>query len=164
MATRKSGSLDTAVGARIRMLRVNRGISQAVLAERIGVTSQQLQRFERGASRVGVSRLARIASVLEVSVSAFFESAKAGSAGLKSPVQLLADRDALKVLEAYSRMPSPWVRSCIARLVESIADRNSKTKSTVSKSTASKSTASKLAASSFDTVDLGERRKFPSRG
>lgn len=153
MATSKSGSLDRAVGARIRMLRVNRGISQVVLAERIGVTSQQVQRYERGAVRVGASRLARIASVLEVSVGAFFESAQAGSAGLKSPVHL-ADPGALKVLEAYSRMPSPWVRSCIARLVQSIADRNSRTKST----------GSKPAVSPFDTVDLGERRKLPSRG
>ena len=148
MATSKSGSLDTAVGARIRVLRISRGISQAVLAERIGVTSQQVHRYERGATRVGASRLARIACVLEVSVVAFFESAQAGSAGLKSPVQLLADPGALKVLEAYSRMPSPWVRSSIARLVESIVDRNSKAKPAVS---------------SFDTVDLGQR-KFPSRG
>lgn len=154
MATSKSGSLDTAVGAKIRMLRVSRGISQAVLAERIGVTSQQVQRYERGATRVGASRLARIASVLEVSVGALFESAPTGSAGLRSPLHLLADPGALKVLEAYSRMPSPWLRSCIARLVESIADRNSKTKST----------GSKPAVSSFDTVDLGKRRKLPSRG
>lgn len=149
MATSKSGSLDTAVGARIRMLRVSRGVSQAVLAERIGVTSQQVQRYELGATRVGASRLARIASVLEVSVGALFESAPTGLAGLRSPVHLLADPGALKVLEAYSRMPSPWVRSCIARLVESIADRNSRAKPAVS---------------SFDTVDLGKRRKLPSRG
>lgn len=149
MATRKSGPLDTVVGARIRMLRVSRGISQTVLAERLGVTFQQVQRYERGAARVGASRLARIASVLEVSVGAFFESSEAGSPGLKSPVHLLAEPGAMQVLEAYARMPSPWVRSCTARLVESIADRTSRANPAVS---------------CLDAVDLGERRKFPSRG
>ena len=72
MATRKSGPLDAMVGARIRMLRVNRGVSQTALAERIGVTFQQVQKYERGANRVGASRLAQIASVLDVSVGEFF--------------------------------------------------------------------------------------------
>src|SRR6267378_3184913 len=67
MATRKSGPLDAMVGARIRMLRVNRGISQTILAERIGVTFQQVQKYEQGANRVGASRLSQIASVLDVS-------------------------------------------------------------------------------------------------
>lgn len=149
MATRKSGPLDAVVGARIRMLRVDRGISQAVLAERIGVTFQQVQRYERGATRVGASRLARIAAVLDVSVGAFFESSQPRSPGLKSPINLLVEPGAMQVLQAYARMPSPWVRSCIAKLVESIADRNSRAKPAVS---------------CLDAVDLGERRKFPSRG
>ena len=149
MATRKSGPLDAMVGARIRMLRVNRGISQATLAERIGVTFQQVQKYERGANRVGASRLAQIASVLDVSVGEFFESSRAGPPGLNSPVHLLAEPDARRVLEDYARTPSPRVRSCIAKLVESIADRTSTTKATVAR---------------LNTVDLAERRKFPSRG
>jgi len=59
MATRKSGPLDAMVGARIRMLRVDRGMSQAALAERVGVTPQQLQKYERGTSRIGGGRLSR---------------------------------------------------------------------------------------------------------
>jgi transcriptional regulator with XRE-family HTH domain len=149
MATRKSGPLDAMVGARIRMLRVNRGVSQTVLAERIGVTFQQVQKYERGANRVGASRLAQIASVLDVSVGEFFESSRAGPPGLNSPVHLLAEPDARRVLEDYARTPSPRVRSCIAKLVESIADRTSATKATVAR---------------LNTVDLAERRKFPSRG
>ena len=110
MATRKSGPLDAMVGARIRMLRVNRGISQTVLAERIGVTFQQVQKYERGANRVGASRLAQIASVLDVSVGEFFESSRAGPPGLNSPVHLLAEPGAWRVLKAYARTPSPRVR------------------------------------------------------
>jgi transcriptional regulator with XRE-family HTH domain len=112
MATRKFGALDAMVGAKIRMLRVNRGISQTALAARIGVTFQQVQNYEQGAGRVGASRLARIASVLDVSVGEFFESSRAGSPGSKPPIYLLAE-------------------AAVARL---------------------------------DTVDLGERRKWPSRG
>jgi transcriptional regulator with XRE-family HTH domain len=149
MATRKSGPIDAMVGARIRMLRVDRGISQTMLAERIGVTFQQMQKYERGANRVGASRLSQIASVLGVSVGEFFESSRAGSPGLNSPVRLLAEPGALRVLKAYARTTSPRVRLCIAKLVESIAARASGPKATVAR---------------LNTVDLGERRKFPSRG
>lgn len=149
MATRKSGPLDVMVGARISLLRANRGMSQAMLAERIGVTFQQVRKYERGASRVGASRLAQIAAVLGVSVGELFESPGAGSPGLNSPVRLLAEPGALRVLKAYARTTSPRVRLCIAKLVESIASRTSGAKATVAM---------------FNTVDHGERRKFPSRG
>ena len=149
MATRKSGPLDAMVGVRIRMFRINRGMSQTMLAERIGVTFQQLQKYERGVNRVGASRLSQIASVLGVSVGELFESVGPGSSGLNSAANLLAEPGALRVLKAYARTPSPRVRSCIAKLVESIADRSSGTKATVAR---------------LNTVDLGERRKFPSRG
>jgi transcriptional regulator with XRE-family HTH domain len=149
MATRKSGPLDAMVGARISMLRVDRSMSQAMLAERIGVTFQQMQKYERGANRIGASRLSLIASVLGVSVGELFESSGAGSPGLNSPVRLLAEPGALRVLKAYARTTSPRVRHCIAKLVESIASRPSGAKATVAL---------------FNAVDGGERRKCPSRG
>jgi transcriptional regulator with XRE-family HTH domain len=131
MATRKSGPLDAMVGARISMLRVDRSMSQAMLAERIGVTFQQMQKYERGANRIGASRLSLIASVLGVSVGELFESSGAGSPGLNSPVRLLAEPGAVRVLKAYARTTSPRVRLCIAKLVESIASRNPGAKATV---------------------------------
>jgi transcriptional regulator with XRE-family HTH domain len=118
MATRKSGPLDVMVGARIRMFRVNRGMSQTTLAERIGVTFQQLQNFERGTSRIGAGRLSLIASVLGVSVGELFESSGAGSSGLSSAMRLLAEPGALRVLKAYARTTDPRVRLCLAKLVE----------------------------------------------
>jgi transcriptional regulator with XRE-family HTH domain len=144
-----SGPLDAMVGARIRTLRVNRGVSQIVLAERIGVTFQQVQKYERGANRVGASRLAQIASVLDVSVGEFFKSSRAGPPGLDSSAHLLAEPGAWRVLKASARTPSPRVSSCTAKLVDGIADRPSGAKATVAR---------------LNTVDLGERRKFPSRG
>ena len=149
MAMRRSGPLDAMVGARIRMLRVDRGMSQTMLAERIGVTFQQLQKYERGANRVGANRLSQIASVLDVSVGELFESSRAGSPGLNSSIRLLAEPGAMRILKAYARTTSPRVRHRIAKLVESIAARTRRAKATVAR---------------LNTVDLGERRKFPSRG
>jgi transcriptional regulator with XRE-family HTH domain len=149
MATRKSGPLDVMVGARIGMLRVDRGMSQVMLAERIGVTLRQMQKYERGADRIGASRLSQVAAVLDVSVGELFESSQPESPGLNSSVRLLADPEALRVLKAYARTTSPRVRLCIANLVESIASRTPGAKATVTL---------------FDTVDLSERPKFPSRG
>ena len=74
------------------MLRLNRGISQAMLAQRIGVTFQQVQKYEQGANRVGASRLAQIAYVLRVSVGEFFESSWAEPRGLDSRDRLLAEQ------------------------------------------------------------------------
>jgi len=149
MPTKKSGPLDAMVGARISMLRVSRGMSHAMLAERIGVTSQQVQKYERGADRVGASRLSQIASVLGVSVGELFESSGAGSPGLSSPIRLLAEPGVLRVLKAYARTTNPRVRLRITKLVESIASRTPGTKATVAM---------------LNIVGRDERRKFPSRG
>jgi transcriptional regulator with XRE-family HTH domain len=149
MPTRKSGPLDAMVGARITMLRVSRGISHALLAERIGITSLELQKHERGTDRVGASRLSQIASVLGVSVGELFESSGAESPGLNSSVRLLAEPGALRVLKAYARTTSPRLRLRIAKLVESIASRTA---------------GPKAAVALFNPVDRGERWKFPSRG
>ena len=127
MAIRKSGPLDAMVGAKIRMFRINRGMSQTALAERIGVTFQQVQKYEKGANRVGASRLSQIASVLGISVGELFgpsgDGSGDGSVGLNSPVHLLAEPGALRVLKAYVRTNNPRVRLSISKLVESIADR-----------------------------------------
>lgn len=149
MAIRKFGALDAMIGAKIRMLRVDRGISETALAARIGVTFQQVQKYEQGAGRVGASRLARIAAVLDVSVGEFFESSQVGLPVSKSPVHLLAEPGPRRVREAYVRMPSRRLHACIAKLVEIVANR---------------SRGGGIAVARPGTLDLGERRKRPSRG
>jgi transcriptional regulator with XRE-family HTH domain len=149
MAVRKSGPLDAMVGARIRMFRVDCGMSQTALAERIGVSFQQLQKYEKGANRVGASRLSQIASVLGISVGELFESSPGRAGDSTSPVQLLAEPGALRVLKAYVRTTSPRLRLSIARLVESIADRQSATKAVISR---------------LDTASRGERTNSRARG
>jgi transcriptional regulator with XRE-family HTH domain len=143
MLARTPDPLDVMVGARIRILRKHRGMSQGELAGKVGVTFQQVQKYEKGTNRVGASRLSRIAAVLGVSVGELFESsedksAESKSAAAKSPFRLLAERDALRVLTAFSRTTNPRVRRAITRLLESVADRQSAVKRSTVRGAAAK--------------------------
>jgi len=96
MLARTPDPLDVMVGARIRIFRTHRGMSQSDLAGQIGVAFQQVQKYEKGINRVGASRLSRIAAVLGISISELFDSSGSKPADLKSPFRLLAERDALR--------------------------------------------------------------------
>jgi transcriptional regulator with XRE-family HTH domain len=122
MAGRKPDPLDATVGAKIRVLRVNRGLSQSNLADQIGVTFQQVQKYEKGANRVGASRLSQIASVLGVSVGELFDQSRRRPGDADSPFKLLTEPGAVRVLKAYVRT-DPRVRRAIVNLMEGIAGR-----------------------------------------
>jgi transcriptional regulator with XRE-family HTH domain len=130
--------LDVMVGAKIRIFRTHRGMSQSDLAGKIGVAFQQVQKYEKGINRVGASRLSRIAAVLGISIGELFESSEGKSAGSKSPFRLLAEQDALRVLKAFSRTSDPRVRRAIAQLVESVADQQPPVKSSTARPAAAK--------------------------
>jgi transcriptional regulator with XRE-family HTH domain len=155
------------VGAKIRMFRINRGMSQTALAERVGVSFQQVQKYEKGANRVGASRLSQIASVLGITVGELFESSQEKIAAGNSPVHLLAEPGALRVLKAYLRTNSR-VRLAIARLVESIADQKPIVqKPVIQKSVGPKSIAhkpmTKASVARLDTAARSERRSSRAR-
>ena len=122
MPTRLPDPLDALVGARIRVFRVHRKISQTDLAEQIGVTFQQVQKYEKGANRIGASRLSRIAAVLGISVGELFESPGEKSGDSALLFRMLAEPGALRILKAYTRTSDPRVRHAIAELFEGIAD------------------------------------------
>jgi transcriptional regulator with XRE-family HTH domain len=123
MPSRMPDPLDAMVGARIRVFRIHRRISQTDLAEQIGVTFQQVQKYEKGANRVGASRLSRIATVLGISVGELFESPGEKSGDSTLLFRMLAEPGALRVLKAYTRTSDPRVRHAIAELIEGIADK-----------------------------------------
>jgi transcriptional regulator with XRE-family HTH domain len=137
---KKPDPLDAMVGAKIRVFRIHSGMSQTDLAEQIGVTFQQVQKYEKGMNRVGASRLSRIATVLGISVGDLFESSGEKPDDSASPFWLLAEPGALRVLKAYVRTSDPRVRHAIAELVESIADKPPAAKSSISRPVAVKST------------------------
>jgi transcriptional regulator with XRE-family HTH domain len=138
MSTRMPDPLDAMVGAKIRIFRIHRRISQTDLAEQIGVTFQQVQKYEKGANRVGASRLSRIAAVLGISVGELFEPSGGKADDATSPFRLLAEPGALRVLKAYTRTTDPRIRRAIAELVEGIADAPPVTKSPNSRSAGTK--------------------------
>jgi len=121
MSAKTPDPLDVLVGARIRIFRTHRGMSQSDLAGKIGVASRQVQKYEKGIDRIGASRLSRIAAALGVSIGELFESAEDRYSNSKSPLQL-GDEGALRFLTAVSRISDPRVRRAIAQLVEAAAD------------------------------------------
>lgn len=125
--------IDKYVGGRIRGRRMGIRISQTKLGEAIGVTFQQIQKYESGANRVGASNLAKIAKALNVDVSFFFEempdeflgggqgTAMLGMsdvpiAGLDS--NAMNSREAFELMHNYYRIPDPKVRKRLFQLVK----------------------------------------------
>ena len=129
--------IDVHVGRRIRQRRTLLGIAQETLAEAIGLTFQQVQKYEHGRNRLGSSRLFDVAQVLDVPVSHFFEEMEAGVAD-KSPSRLmgvpmsklqkaavepdpLVKRETLELVRAYYKIGQPRVRKRWADLVRALA-------------------------------------------
>jgi transcriptional regulator with XRE-family HTH domain len=125
MSTKMPDPLDVMVGAKIRIFRIHRRISQTDLAEQIGVTFQQVQKYEKGMNRVGASRLSRIATVLDVSIGELFESPGDKLADSASPFRLLAEPGALRLLKSYARTSDPCVRRAVIELAEATTHQDS---------------------------------------
>jgi transcriptional regulator with XRE-family HTH domain len=113
---------DVDVGRRVRALRLEKGMSQTDLGAELGITFQQIQKYEKGTNRIGAGRLQRIAEVLDVPVSVFFADGSGGPArGRDSLFELVDTGAALRLLRAYSRIPDPQVKQALASLAEKIA-------------------------------------------
>jgi transcriptional regulator with XRE-family HTH domain len=116
--------VDIEVGRRIRLQRMNAGMSQTELGDKVGVTFQQIQKYEKGKNRVGAGRLTQIASVLHVPIGVFFDGAtEASQSPGESPAELLTRPHALRLLQAYSTIESDKVRLSILNLVEALSDQ-----------------------------------------
>lgn len=121
--------VDIHVGNRMRMQRKLMGLSQEALARSIGVTFQQVQKYERGVNRMSASRLFDFAKVLQVPISFFFEGVETHASGMaeddapvfqhEAPVM---SRDAVEVLRAFSQVREPALRRHIVNLVKAIAE------------------------------------------
>ena len=117
---RSAGEYDLELGKRIRLRRVELGISQSDLADKLGVSFQQVQKYEKGVNRVGASRLQQIATALDVPVTFFYES----QTRLAKEVDSLLFIDSafsLRLLRAYASVKSQAVQRQFVSLIESIA-------------------------------------------
>jgi transcriptional regulator with XRE-family HTH domain len=124
---------DKHVGSRLRMRRLMLDMSQTDIANALGLTFQQVQKYEKGRNRVSASRLQHISQILQVSVPFFFEGAPAasgipqaakGTADAPSPAYVadfLATSDGLALVKAFMCIEDAKLRRAIVRLVEGIA-------------------------------------------
>jgi transcriptional regulator with XRE-family HTH domain len=120
--------VDIHVGSRVRLRRLLLGLSQEKLGDELGVTFQQVQKYERGANRIGASRLYRVAEVLEVPIGFFFEGLQS------SPVEGFAEGDQTPLVNdfinspegvalaaAFARIKEPSVRRKLLELARTLA-------------------------------------------
>jgi len=128
MSVKRPDPVDVEVGHRIRIERLARGLSQTALANQLGVTFQQVQKYEKGVNRVGAGRLTKIAEVLGVPVGTFFSGKEMlegddskPSADAASPLKLLTVSGAFRLLRAYSEIEDTTLRRSIVDLVEQIS-------------------------------------------
>ncbi len=131
MAKKAPNPIDKHVGSRVRMRRMMLSMSQEKLGDALGLTFQQVQKYEKGTNRIGASRLQQISSILQVPVAFFFEGAPdlgpdgaAGANNAPSPTYVsdfLATSDGLALTKAFMRIGDPKLRRRIVDLVEQIA-------------------------------------------
>jgi transcriptional regulator with XRE-family HTH domain len=118
--------IDVHVGKRICMWRTERQMSRIALGQAIGLTLQQIQKYERGTNRIGASRLQAICTVLEIPVAFLFEGAAGSSHGEGGMPQDIIDfmesPEGVRFVAAFRRITEPKVRRGIARLANRIAD------------------------------------------
>jgi transcriptional regulator with XRE-family HTH domain len=131
MAKKAPNPIDKHVGSRVRMRRMMLSMSQEKLGDALGLTFQQVQKYEKGTNRIGASRLQQIANILQVPVAFFFEGAPhvggphgVGMGEAPSPAYVsdfLATSDGLSLTKAFMRIKNSKLRRRIVDLVEQIA-------------------------------------------
>jgi transcriptional regulator with XRE-family HTH domain len=121
---------DKYVGGRVRMRRLMLDMSQEKLADQLGVTFQQVQKYEKGTNRISASRLQHISQILGVTISFFFEQAPQPSGHRRGPGEVpsasyindfLASSDGLALVKAFMRINDKALRRSIVHLVEGIS-------------------------------------------
>ena len=130
MSTKAPNPVDKYVGSRVRMRRIMLGMSQEKLGEALGLTFQQVQKYEKGTNRIGASRIQQISGILQVPVSFLFEGGPGGNVNADgsreatSPAYVsdfLATSEGLALTKAFMRIKEPKLRRRIVDLVKEIA-------------------------------------------
>jgi len=121
---------DKHVGSRVRMRRLMLDLSQTELADALGISFQQVQKYEKGTNRISASRLQQISSILQAPIPFFFEGLSDPSNTAKGPAgtpvpdhisEFIATTDGLSLIKAYTRIKRRNLRHAIVALVEKLA-------------------------------------------
>lgn len=128
MAKKVGKPVDTHVGSMVRARRLELGMSQEKLADAIGLTFQQVQKYEKGINRIGSSRLMQIANALNVPPTSFFEGAPTAARisaknldAMDYVAEFVTSRDGDSLMKAFAKLPKE-VQHSVVTLVEKIAD------------------------------------------
>ena len=113
---------DVKIGRLIRSQRTVKNLSQTELADKVNVTFQQIQKYEKGTNRVSASRLTVIAETLGVNIDFFYKARGPGNGGDSDAIQLLSIPHAVRLLRAFARIKSIKSRTAITNLAEHIAN------------------------------------------
>jgi transcriptional regulator with XRE-family HTH domain len=125
---RQPNSADVQVGESIRAHRLIANMSQSELANRLGVSFQQVQKYEKGVNRVGAGRLPLIAEIFGVPIGALFDAnADAGELARAAPVNLIPDKTTLRLLHSFAGVTNRPIRHCLVDLIDAIAKASPKT-------------------------------------
>ncbi|MBB3962419.1 helix-turn-helix domain-containing protein [Rhizobium metallidurans] len=143
MNAKTPNAIDSYVGSQVRVRRQLLGMSQERLAEQIGVTFQQVQKYEKGMNRIGASRLQRIAEVMNTTPSFFFQqdpSEPLSLAGLDLTVttdpvaEFLNSKEGLALNKAFIKITDVQLREKIVALVKAMAQTQTQTQAALEKS------------------------------
>jgi transcriptional regulator with XRE-family HTH domain len=123
---RRADMRDAEVGRRVRSRRLECRLSQTELADRIGVTFQQVQKYEKGVNRIGAGRLQRISEALEVPISFFFGGStgpvtRDGNTGNESVFGFLQTSGSVRIVKAFHRIKSRKARQLLVEMAEELA-------------------------------------------
>lgn len=125
-AKRRMSPIDNDVGRRIRMRRMELGMSQTDLAGKLGLTFQQVQKYEKGANRVSAGRLQRISELLDVPVGFFFASAGKEREGTSTMLDHLDTSAGLRLIKAFTKIENKKLAAMVVGMVEELAQIKSK--------------------------------------
>jgi transcriptional regulator with XRE-family HTH domain len=120
--SKRLSNRDRAIGKRVRAMRIEQRMSQTTLGDEIGVTFQQIQKYENGVNRISVGRLQKIAEALRVPVSIFFDIVSA-LGDVPSPVDDLQTEGAVRLLRAYSRVTDLRARHALINIAKYLAEQ-----------------------------------------
>jgi transcriptional regulator with XRE-family HTH domain len=128
---RQTSPIERHVGDRLRLARRALSLSQEALAEQLGVTFQQVQKYEKGINRISAGRLHHVAEILDVPVSYFFPESDASALTEarrqslpESVVECLDTREGMDLVLTFSRIADPRVRRQVLQLVRSLAQKS----------------------------------------
>ena len=129
---KSTGSIDLEIGSRVRMRRISIGMSQEKLGDMLGLTFQQVQKYEKGMNRISVARLVEIAKILGVDIEFFFDGLKGGKVGpgfadSGAPpyvADVMSTPEGLQLVRHFTGIKNSKVRKSIVQLVASVASQD----------------------------------------